>query len=239
MEEKSVLSASSWVLSGFLLLSATGNAEGAATTNQRTSATASPLSVALRSKVRITIKNVLGKPLFLSRCRPVIQKSVDGAWKGVKESGVRLCATTDRDPIQIGARKSFTQEIEVGQFGRHRVIYRYATTRCTRGAVCRRPYRIETPAFDVTVTSAPVSLECNRDSDCSANGCYGEVCAPNRPIVTACIWDDDFSCLKWLPDFDSDGVKESRDCGCQANTCRWKPSEKYNECLDGLNHRHE
>lgn len=68
-------------------------------------------------------------------------------------------------------------------------------------------------------TSTP--SECSSDSDCSKQGCSGQLCRPKSAgsIVTTCEFRPEYECLRNI------------DCGCVSGKCRWKTDSSYDDCV--------
>jgi len=75
------------------------------------------------------------------------------------------------------------------------------------------PYPTALPS----ITPTPF-LECEKDSDCLASGCSGEVCA-RKTYNTPCVFKPEFECLKLTK------------CGCTNGVCGWKQNDAFKQCL--------
>ena len=66
-----------------------------------------------------------------------------------------------------------------------------------------------------------LETECSSDQDCRPAGCSGQLCEPaGSSIKTTCEDRPEYACL------------ELTSCGCISGSCKWKPSEDYDSCIE-------
>ena len=68
-----------------------------------------------------------------------------------------------------------------------------------------------------------LNVECNTDSDCSAGGCSGQVCASKdkaSDIITTCEYKEEYGCYRLTS------------CGCINNKCTWEENTEFKNCLE-------
>lgn len=75
------------------------------------------------------------------------------------------------------------------------------------------------------ISKSDISLSCNSDLDCYSTGCSKEFCVSksNDEIITTCVFNPEFDCLKQTY------------CGCSSGECSWKETYKYRQCLQSIN----
>lgn len=69
---------------------------------------------------------------------------------------------------------------------------------------------------------APVTKECEVNSDCKIGGCNGEICAKEKfseEIASICLFKPEFACYKLI------------DCKCTNNKCGWDKTEEFLDCF--------
>jgi eight-cysteine-cluster-containing protein len=68
---------------------------------------------------------------------------------------------------------------------------------------------------------ASAAAECSSDSDCSKQGCSGQLCKArsDNPVMTTCEYRAEYDCLNMV------------DCGCTGGKCGWKTDSKYDDCV--------
>ncbi len=73
-------------------------------------------------------------------------------------------------------------------------------------------------------TSLPENIvECEKDEDCTIQGCNHEVCAPiNENITTTCEWKNIYSCY---------GENKTA-CKCVDDACVWEVTKELIDCID-------
>ncbi len=87
---------------------------------------------------------------------------------------------------------------------------------CRKGESCNRG-KCVSPS-----SSKPLFGECKADSDCSKQGCSGQLCrsASAEPIMTTCEYRPEYDCIKMI------------DCGCVDGRCAWSKNAEYEKCVE-------